>query len=173
MKIKLKLAILLAFVVVLFILSMLIMPSIGRVNSDRIRIKNLNILREILIENNSTNLYQACKNKFASSSTATCSLKKYYKTKYNMDGAHWCDICRTEDNFNKYIRYKVLKCDNWWGIIELEANSKGRYFYLISYDGIIVKISKPILPEQQKSIFFKRISPIPENTPKLNLKKQD
>lgn len=56
-----------------------------------------------------------------------------------------------EKLFNKYIRYKVIKSDNWWGIIELEYGIKGKYFFLISEDGTIVKIDKPIIPEQKNA----------------------
>jgi len=51
--------------------------------------------------------------------------------------------------YQKILRYKVIKCDNWWGIVELEYGFIGKYFLMITKDGEIIKFDKPFLPEQK------------------------
>lgn len=51
--------------------------------------------------------------------------------------------------YQKVLRYKVIKSDNWWGIVELEYGIIGKYFLMITKDGDIIKFDNPFLPDQK------------------------
>ncbi|MFA6103712.1 MAG: hypothetical protein WCV67_10385 [Victivallaceae bacterium] len=108
---------------------------------------NLERLRLVLIERNTTDLYQV----FLKEKTASLfSIPPYNENRDQLAGG---PENVSISNFYATCEYGLIHSDNnWWAVVELKSGKKGKYYLMITKDGEIIKMKEAFLPEQIKHL---------------------